>query len=185
MKVLKPLRKGTNKAIVSLTKIYGLDAKIYKPLEIEDLQHGFSSNNIKWDRENSIEQRILIPYYFKTQQSSFSVFDPLYKANEIIMYLVADLDYPKYSLINIITPKGTPASFIIDNKLEIKDDEVVIFRKYKLVPHLTLDTDEFRDNYKLNRDKQIEQPLNSIINKKPKDNPEENNNTLWQYKPIS
>lgn len=137
MKVFKGIRKGASKAIEALTKVFGVDAKLYYPLESNSKLHGFIDNDIVY-REEPEDIRALIPALFRTGNQVLAALDPFHDDGERLLYAPDYVSYPRFSKL-VLLYEGTTLTFLINEVLEKKDDETgeVIMRKYVVVPDLT------------------------------------------------
>lgn len=145
MKIFKGVRKGVDKTIETLTKVFGVDAHMFIPESSNSSLHGFSDNDINY-LEESEEVRVLIPALFRTQNKTLSTLDPFHDDGERLLYAPSYVSWARYSKY-VLMYEGATHTFIINEVLEKRDDETgeVIFRKYVIVPDLTFnaaDSDE-------------------------------------------
>jgi len=139
MKILRGLTKGVEKTISILTKLYGVQADIYLPVNYKDQSRGFVSNDIEYNDEPEFSQKILFPFIFKFKNKTMGVVDELFPDDDKVIYLYKDImDLPKFSKIVFSTIDGY-TQFIINDVVEIKDDEQIILRKAYLIPDMSFD----------------------------------------------
>ena len=152
MKIAKNLRKGIDNSIKSLTKIYGVNVEIYKPISFLDEQHQYNSDDVEYEDIPYLkDQKVLIPSIFKPQHTNSLAFDNSLNTDELILYIKSTILLYKHSLV-VVKPhidkrtqeiqKMTEIRFIVDESIEISDLDYIIFKKYSIVPVNTMSIDE-------------------------------------------
>jgi len=180
MKVFKGVKKGIQKSLIALNKLYGVDVEIYKPVQSNNISDGYKTNSIRYEENPYFIGKALVPYLFKTKTHSLDFIDDLFDDSEIIMYIPLNDPLIRYSKVKTIQKKGIE-NFIIDEILEIKDDEQTLLYKYKLVPDTAIHSED--QDIVLNtiiKDNELEekQPNESITKK------EIQPNTTIKYNPV-
>jgi len=186
MKLLKGIKIGANISIKVLTNLYGVFADVYFPKNDKSLHHGFYDDNIEYSDTPDFSGKLLIPSFYSLGETTLpGIFDNLTQ-DEPVLYLPNTKRFPKYSLIVVNPPTGV-LKFRINDEVEYKDDESIVFRKYILVPVITTKETDFEliEEKKSEFDSEEFSSLNfeeeySIV----KDTKEEETPNHNNYKPI-
>lgn len=161
MRVFNALRIQLPKGIEVLRRRFGVPATIFFPMKFNNKEHGYFDEDITYDEGR--QARVLIPALFRMQNRSLGVLDPYFNPDDIVMFEPnPEVVYPRFTKIEC-QYQGLYKNFIINDIQEIKDDEAfddsrVIFRKYILVPSVSIDVETNRDALidALNREEDIE-----------------------------
>lgn len=141
MRIFNHTTKAMIRALKVLIQLYGVDAKIYKPVKYNNGQHGFQDNNVTYENV-PVPYRVLIPAIFRKTTQTPVMSDPFFDSSDDIIWFVPTPDsFPRYSKV-VISPG--PTSYIVNDILEIKDGDQVIFRKHMLVINNALNLDDSR-----------------------------------------
>jgi len=184
MRVTRGIAKGINSAIKSLTKIFGITSKVYKPIKFNDPAHGYFDSNIEWEQTPIYEGKLLAPFIFKKKEDNLDIISSFLDDDQAV-YTTTDYHFPRHSLI-VMDTKWGKTSYIISDIKQIRDDERIILTKYFVVPDK-----EFR----LPRDKdtiesKLEKPLpewyvdEDIITEDDNIDTSNNNSNDLVYKPV-
>lgn len=146
MKVFRPLKKGFDKAVKLLTKVYGVEADIYFPISINNVKHGVRDNDITYATEPDLSRKVLIPYIFKLNDEA-ELFSVDFENDGRFLFIESTVKIPDYSKIILRKAKLDIQNFQVHRFKGIDDDEQTIYGKYELVPLTAIDIEANRDEF--------------------------------------
>ena len=132
MRVTKGINKGVDSAIRALTKIFGINSDIYKPITFNDPAHGYFDSNIKWEETPYFTGKILAPFIFKKNNENLNIVSSFID-DAMALYVPSDIILTRHSLVVLHTKWGN-ANYVISDIKQIRDDERIVFSKYFVVP---------------------------------------------------
>lgn len=151
-----------NHVIRSLIAQFGVEVRIFRPLAFNNGQHGRLDEDITFDFDNPIfTGKVLIPSIYDLKiDEHIPLGDLLYSADDSNTLLVeTTTEFPKGSKIVLNSLINKVDSYLINDEYLLGDDELVLFRKYLLVPYDSLPTTEslseltdIKDNDSINLD---------------------------------
>jgi len=133
-------------AVKQLTKIYGVTADIYFPIQANNLKHGYKDDDIEYPEEAEETAKVLIPTLFKSKTNTESIMED-FEGGEMFMYTPAKLKLPYYAKVVARLKSGKIMNFKIEDIPKIYDDEGIIFQKYTLIPFVSIDIERNRDEF--------------------------------------
>ena len=159
MKQLKSVKKTIGISINVLTKLWGIDADLFFPKSFLDLEHGKRDDNIEYNSEPDLSQKVLIPAFFQKKIDS-PLFDDIFDSNleGIYLYVSNLIEIPDATKIILKTNNNKIQNYIVEKKEVIADDEQEIFSVYKLIPYGRIDIESNRDEITNEIEKENELP---------------------------
>lgn len=138
------------------TNLFGTDCNLYFPKGIDNNSQ-LMDENITYDSEPDVSQKILLPFIFQFTKSKAFVGD-LYAADEPLIYATAEdmENYPMGTLIEFSFNKKIYTYKIFDSESFDSPQGSIIYR-ITLIPHNTIEPSElFMDEVYKDREELLE-----------------------------